>query len=146
MKWPACAARGAALAVLLLWSLAAFVDATFRFAAERFAAVEASDPGDWRLPSRGPRDLALLVRAVEGSLPAGSVVVVVPGHGVSVDRFFLRQWVAYLLPRQRIVALESPSASRVADYLISYGGPVEHPRLTEIASAAGSFVYRVAPP
>lgn len=144
-KSPGDRLRVAFLGILLVWCCWAFGAEVLVFAREYRRPPDSPQPAEWRLPSDGARELALFLEQARSELSPVSVVIAATGQGSEADPFFLCQWMAYLLPRHRVMCLSHPLAATAGEYLIAYQGPIDHPRLTEIYRHRLGRVYRVEP-
>jgi hypothetical protein len=113
----------------------------------------------WRFGDPGPTALGHFLADVGREIPPGVVVALATATGSADQDHFLRQWVAYHLPRHRVILLDRwpapPAASAVpapaagappaADYVLAYGTRRDEPWLAEVAARPQGALYRVLP-
>jgi hypothetical protein len=132
--------RRAVLAAAVAWLGWGFAAETRHSLAALAAPPRPGDVMFWRLGDRQHLPLRGFLAEVDRLVPAGAVVVFATDAGDAGQDFFLRQWAAYLLPRQRVIPLAHPRAAQVADYLVAWGTAVDHPRLTEVLRRPGGVL------
>jgi hypothetical protein len=135
--------RIALLVALLAWSGWALTFELRRFVREYQRPPQPLSAAEWRLPSEQARELGVFLAEAGDAIVPGAVVVVAAGRGADVDAYFVCQWVAYLLPRNRVVCSGHPAAATAGEYIVAYQGPMENPRLTELYRHQLGRVYRI---
>jgi hypothetical protein len=135
----------ALLLAAVLWLGAGFAREAVAAWRARSAPPRGGDLVFWRLGDAGPERLARFLAAVAAAVPPGAVVVVTDPGADANQRFFLRLWAAYFLPRHRVLGIDHPEAARAAEYLVSYGAPMTLPRLAPALYRPEGVLYRVRP-
>lgn len=138
------ALRFAALVALTLWSVGGCAVEVGRELAEGAAELPQAF-SRWRFDTPQADRLTAFATAVGERVPEGSVVAFATGGGRGEAEQFQSLWVAYTLPRQRVIRLSHPRAARQADFLAAYGPRVEHPRLGPPERLPGGWLYPVSP-
>lgn len=124
--------RKAVLALLLLWSVAAFL-VEVNDALERYdhQVLDHAHPAGWRFDMPPARELESCLAEIGKRTPAGSMILILgPENDDQGAQFFRWRWASYLLPTHHIVTLNNPQVVQRAQYLLAYGGrEARHPRL-----------------
>lgn len=137
-------ASHAALLVLALWTLSGCVIEVRQAIAERTAGRPLGF-SRWQLDTPQSDRLIAFASAVGEQVPAGSVIAFATGAGRGDAEFFQSLWLAYELPRHRVIRLSHRRAAQEAEFLAAYGPRVEHPRLGEAQPLPGGWLYPVRP-
>ncbi len=133
-----------AAGALLLWTAAGFAVEAARFAAAP-AAPRSGSVADLRLGMPGARGLELFCDQVAPRLGPGDVVAFTGGSTNPLQEDFFALWGAYLLPRQRVLALRDPRAPQLAEWVAAFDTRLDLPRLEEVERFPGGVLYRVRP-
>lgn len=142
--------RKAVLALLLLWSVAAFL-VEVNDALERYdhQSLEYAHPSGWRFDMPPVHELQSCLGEIAKQTPAGSMILILgPESDDNGAEFFRWRWASYLLPTHHIVTLNNPQVVQRAGYLLAYGGrEASHPRLEPGRTLRKDCVlHKVRPP
>lgn len=136
------------LTLLLGWSGWALAVEAAGFAATLARPPVSGAVAEWRLATRGAEGLGAFLTVVDQRLPNDRVVVFDSHLEIPDQRFFLRLWAAYYLPRQRVIDRDHPLAEQTADYVILYNDRLDAAQraergLTEVFRHPSGVLYRV---
>lgn len=127
---------------LLLWTAAACVVATARFAERLLGPPRPVGASAWNPGEYGSARLEELLAAVEPRVPPGEVVVVSAAAAPAEEELFLSFWAGYYLPRHRVIRASHPAAA-AAEYLVALG-PDPAPRAgEELLRHPSGVLYRL---
>ena len=104
-------------------------------------------PSGWLPGVQRAEELGAFLVKVDQRLPAGAYVAVGSDRLGRADRHYLRMWVAYYLPRHRVVPREHLGGDQRPAYLLSYpglAGPT--PGMTELLRDTMATVHRLESP
>ena len=92
-------------------------------------------------------DLLVFLREVEGRVPRGAEIALIPGRRVEVLTPLMFHYLALgQLPAHRVLYAEVPHfPSRPPDYVAVYGAGLEDPRFALVTRLRGGTLYRRAP-
>jgi hypothetical protein len=134
----------AALGVaLLLWTGAACVVATARFAGRLLGPPRPAGASAWNPGEYGAARLEELLAAVEPRVPPGEVVVVAAAPAPAEEELFLSLWAGYYLPRHRVIRASHPAAAEAA-YVVALGPAAAAPPAgEELLRHPAGVLYRL---
>ena len=127
---------------LLLWTAAACVVATVRFAQRLLGPPQPAGASAWHPGEYGSARLEELRAAAAPRVPPGEVVVVSAAPAPSEEELFLSLWAGYYLPRHRVIRASHPAAAE-ARYLIALGPEAAPRRGEELLRHPSGALYRL---
>ncbi|MEM7048290.1 MAG: hypothetical protein AAF604_01465 [Acidobacteriota bacterium] len=134
------------LFAVFLWCLAQLGREVERYHHSTADPLGHGEVAKWRLGEGRPEALRDFLTPIATGVPANRVVVFASGTGSETQDFFLTYWVAYFLPRHRVIPLSHPRAQQMGQVLAAYNTELEHPRIREAKRSPSGVIYRVMPP